>query len=88
MYRVGWLMEQQVVEQVWNLAGLSSVELLVGAALVLAVLGLVVKYLIRGAVVALVVVAGMWFLDIPDGTRELAGLYKDAASTAIERLVP
>ncbi|MBT3246587.1 MAG: hypothetical protein HN979_01085 [Actinobacteria bacterium] len=80
-------MEQPLLEQVQNLDGLSSTELLVTVVVGLIVLGLVVKYLLRGALTVFVVALGMWMFDAPEGVREIVGKYKDLVTATIEPVV-
>ncbi len=77
-------MEEPLLEQVQNLNGLSSTELLVTVVGGLIVLGLVAKYLLRGALAVFVVAVGMWMFDAPEGVREIVGKYRDLVIATIK----
>lgn len=80
-------MEQPLLEQVQNLNGLSSTELLVTVAGGLIVVGLVARYLLRGALTVLIVAVGMWVFDAPEGVREIVGKYRDLVVSTVEPVV-
>lgn len=80
-------MEQPILEQVQNLEGFSSTELLVTLVIGLTVLGLIAKYFVRGAMAALLIASAMWVFDVPEGARDLVGRYRDMAAATIEPVV-
>ncbi len=80
-------MEQPLLEQVQNLDGLSSIELLVTVMIGLTMLGLVARYLLRGTLAVFLIASGMWMFDVPEGVREVVGKYKDLVAAIIEPVI-
>jgi hypothetical protein len=80
-------MEQPLLEQVQNLEGLSSTELLVTVMIGLTMLGLVARYLLRGVLAVFLIASGMWMFDAPEGVREVVGKYKDLVAATIEPVI-
>ena len=80
-------MEQPLLEQVQNLDGLSSTELLVTVMIGLTMLGLVARYLLRGTLAVFLIASGMWMFDVPEGVREVVGKYKALVAAIIEPVI-
>lgn len=75
------------MEQVQNLNGLSSTELLVTVVGGLIVVGLVARYLLRGVLAVFLIASGMWMFDVPKGVREVVGKYRDLVAATIEPVI-